>query len=219
MIFNSLTFLVFLTLIVIFYWLLPSQKLRIFLIFFSSLTFYGFWRVEFIPVMLFSVVLDYFICLRLEKASLESARKKLVALSLIGNLGLLFYFKYLIFFSNTAIGFASLIGIELDPIALKIILPLGISFYTFQTISYTVDVYRRVIQAERNFLLYASYVTFFPQLVAGPILRGREVMHQLRDKLVFHTSDLAWGLRRVFFGLFLTTSAKNPNNNKVNSTL
>jgi alginate O-acetyltransferase complex protein AlgI len=203
MIFNSLTFLVFLTLIVIFYWFLPSQKLRILLIFFSSLTFYGFWRIEFIPVMLLSVVLDYFICLRLEKTSLEQARKKLVALSLIGNLGLLFYFKYLIFFSNTAIGFASFIGVELDPIALKIILPLGISFYTFQTISYTVDVYRGVIQAERNFLLYASYVTFFPQLVAGPILRGREVMHQLREKLVFESSDLAWGLRRVFFGLFL----------------
>lgn len=202
MIFNSLTFLVFLAIIVTAYWLLPN-RLRLYLVFLSSLTFYGFWRIEFIPVMMFSVILDYFIGIKLEKIEDQKIRKRFVLLSLLGNLGLLFYFKYLIFFSNTAIGIGNLLGLTLDPIALKIILPLGISFYTFQTISYTVDVYRRKISPEKDFILYASYVTFFPQLVAGPILRAGEVVHQLAHRANFEWENISTGLRRIFYGLFL----------------
>jgi len=173
------------------------------MVFIASLSFYGFWKFNFIPVMLFSVILDYFVALRLEHASCPRKRKKLLFISLFGNLGLLFYFKYLIFFSNNAIGLVNLMGISIDPILFKIILPLGISFYTFQTISYTVDVYRGHIKPEKNFLLYASYVTFFPQLIAGPILRAEEVIHQLSSSLRASSLDFYIGFKRIVYGLFL----------------
>jgi len=168
----------------------------------ASLTFYGLWRVEFLPVMLISVVVDYFVALNMPKAS-HRLKKKLLLTSLIVNLGLLFYFKYLIFFAENAIGFSNLMGAEIDPLALNIILPLGISFYTFQTISYTVDVYRGLIEPEKDFVLFACYVTFFPQLVAGPVLRAIEVIHQFAKRQPFLWSDIAIGLRRILYGLFL----------------
>lgn len=202
MIFNSLTYLLFLFIGVTLYWSLPKRP-QLYLVFLFSLIFYGFWRLEFIPVMLFSVVLDYLVCQKIANLTNEDIRKKWLLVSLIGNLGLLFYFKYLIFFSNSAIGFINMLGGQLDPIAYKIILPLGISFYTFQTISYTIDVYRRKAIPEKDFILYASYVTFFPQLVAGPILRAGEVIHQLAAKSKFRWVYISDGLRRVTFGLFL----------------
>ena len=168
MIFNSLTYLLLLFLVVTLYWILPYRA-RLLLIFSASLTFYGFWRVEFLPLLLLSTIVDWWVAQHMHGRS-KSYRQLLLLISLTINLGLLFYFKYLIFFADNAIGFANLFGAELDPIVLNIILPLGISFYTFQTISYTIDVYRRFIEPERNFILYACYVTFFPQLVAGPIL-------------------------------------------------
>ncbi|MDA8912463.1 hypothetical protein N9I66_06040 [Pseudomonadales bacterium] len=168
----------------------------------SSLIFYGFWKIEFIPIMLASVMIDYFVALKIP-SSAQPLKKRLLLVSLLANLGLLFYFKYLIFFSNNAIGFANLLGAEIDPIVLKIILPLGISFYTFQTISYTIDCYRGVIKPEKDFVLYASYVTFFPQLVAGPVLRASEVIGQLRYRVGFSWIHIAVGLRRITYGLFL----------------
>jgi len=201
MIFNSLTYLVFLLVIVSFYWILPRRPRQL-LIFASSLTFYAFWRVEFLPVMLFSVVVDYSVALRMQ--SVHSRRKKqLLFISLFANLGLLLYFKYLIFFSDNAVGLINLLGGSLDPIALKIILPLGISFYTFQTISYTVDVYRGFIKPEKDFITYGCYVTFFPQLVAGPILRASEVIYQFKDRPSFNYEFISIGFRRILYGLFL----------------
>jgi len=201
MIFNSLTFLLFLPTVVLLYWILPRNP-RIIMVFFSSLIFYGFWRVEFIPVMLISVFSDYYISLKMPSAN-QFLKKRLVVLSIIINLSLLFYFKYLIFFANNAIGFINILGFEIDPIFLNIILPLGISFYTFQTISYSVDVYRGFIKPEKNFFLYASYVTFFPQLVAGPVLRASEVIHQLSKRASFSKQLLINGTKRIIYGLFL----------------
>ena len=201
MIFNSLTYLVLLFSVVLLYWVLPYRT-RLLLIFVASLTFYGFWRIEFIPVMLVSVIVDYVVALRMP-GSTHTLKNRLLFISLFVNLGLLFYFKYLIFFAENAIGFAQLMGAEVDPLALKIILPLGISFYTFQTISYTVDVYRGLIKPEKDFMLYACYVTFFPQLVAGPVLRAVEVIHQFAKRPPFLWSDIVLGLRRIVYGLFL----------------
>ena len=203
MIFNSITYLLFLVIFVSFYWYFNNIKIRNIMVFTASLAFYGFWKVTFIPVMLFSVILDYFVAMKLENANCPIKRKRLLLLSLSGNLGLLFYFKYLIFFSNNVIGFVNLMGLSIDPILFKIILPLGISFYTFQTISYTVDVYRRHIVPEKNFLLYASYVTFFPQLIAGPILRAEEVLYQLRSSFRASSKDFYIGFKRITYGLFL----------------
>ncbi len=174
MIFNSLTYLLLLFFVIILYWLL-SYKARLLLIFTSSLVFYGFWKISFIPILMISVIIDWWVAQQMYQCK-KKKRFSFLLISLIANLGLLFYFKYLIFFASNAIGFSNLLGIEIDPFALNIILPLGISFYTFQTISYTVDVYRGFIKPERNFILFACYVTFFPQLVAGPILRAKEVI-------------------------------------------
>ena len=176
MIFNSLTYLILLLIVVSLYWLLPYRA-RLILIFISSLIFYGFWKIIFIPVLLISVIVDWWVAQKILYHK-KQTRFFLLLFSLSINLGLLFYFKYLIFFAESSIGLANLLGAELDPIAFNIILPLGISFYTFQTISYTVDVYRGFIKPERNFILFACYVTFFPQLVAGPILRAAEVIPQ-----------------------------------------
>lgn len=201
MIFNSLTYLLLLTIVVTFYWVL-SYRARLILIFAASIVFYGFWRVEFIPVLMFSVVVDWWVALRMSAVA-NKQRLKLLFLSIFINIGLLFYFKYLMFFADNFFTFANVFGAQLEPIVLNVILPLGISFYTFQTISYTVDVYRRHIDPEKNFLLYACYVTFFPQLVAGPILRAREVMDQFVMRKSIGFENISWGLRRILYGLFL----------------
>ena len=204
MLFNSITFIVFLAVIVSLYWSLPRTP-RLYLVFISSLVFYGFWRIEFIPIMLVSVVTDYVVALAMANVDDNRKRRWYLIFSLFVNLGLLFYFKYLLFFAENAIGFANIVGMEasLDPFFENIILPLGISFYTFQTISYTVDVYRKIIKPERNFILYASYVTFFPQLVAGPILRAVEVIPQLSERVKFNVDIFSSGIRRILYGLFL----------------
>jgi len=153
--------------------------------------------------MLFSTVIDYVCARGIDGTSDPRRRKAYLALSLTVNLGLLFYFKYLLFFADNAVGLLNVLGFQVEPPRLSIVLPLGISFYTFQTISYTVDVYRGFIKPERNFILYGCYVTFFPQLVAGPILRAREVIHQFADRRRFELREFAFGLRRLIFGLFL----------------
>jgi D-alanyl-lipoteichoic acid acyltransferase DltB (MBOAT superfamily) len=153
--------------------------------------------------MLISAVNDYFISLLIDRTKDPKKRKRLLIFSLTVNLGLLFYFKYLLFFAENAISIINLFGFSIAPPNFSIILPLGISFYTFQTISYTVDVYRGFIKPERNFILYGSYVTFFPQLVAGPILRAQEVIEQLKYRAKFQIKFLNVGIIRILFGLFL----------------
>ena len=124
-------------------------------------------------------------------------------LSLFINIGLLCFFKYYNFFLDNFIDAFSFFGLSFEAKSLSIILPVGISFYTFQTISYTVDVYRKVIKPEKDFIVYACYVTFFPQLVAGPILRAREVISQFKKTNNFNWDYITDGFRRVLYGLFL----------------
>jgi len=202
MIFNSVSFLIFLALVVPLYWSLPRTP-RLWLIFLSSIMFYGFWRVEFIPLMLFSTLVDYTAARAIDTSTQLSRKRLILTISISINLGLLFYFKYLYFFVDNAIDALSIFGLQIDKPVLDIILPLGISFYTFQTISYTVDVYRGFIRPEKNFVLYASYVTFFPQLIAGPILRAKEVIHQFLHRPSFNIVDFGNGVRWVLYGLFL----------------
>ncbi len=202
MIFNSVTFLVFLALVTVLYWTLPRRP-RLWLLLIASLTFYGFWRVEFVPVMLLSAATDFLVALRLARTRDPRGRKLLLATSLVVNLGLLAYFKYLLFFADNLGVMASWVGSGWRPPAFDIVLPLGISFYTFQTISYTVDVYRGHREPVRDPVLYGVFVTFFPQLVAGPVLRASEVVPQLVRRPAFDLDDLAVGARRVLVGLFL----------------
>jgi alginate O-acetyltransferase complex protein AlgI len=201
MVFNSLTYLWLLISVVVLYWVFPYRA-RLLLIFTASLAFYGYWRIDFIPVLLTSVAIDYLVAIRMP-GSTQRKKKALLGVSLFVNLGLLFYFKYLNFVVQSTFSLASLFTAEMDPFVLNIVLPLGISFYTFQTISYTVDVYRGLIKPEKDFVLYACYVTFFPQLVAGPVLRAAEVICQFAKRSPFSCLDIALGVRRIIYGLFL----------------
>ncbi|MEM9820476.1 MAG: MBOAT family O-acyltransferase [Bacteroidota bacterium] len=196
--------MVFLIVVVILYWNLSTRS-RLWLVFLSSLLFYGFWRVEYLAVMLLSTFTDYFVALELGKTELSQKRKRfqLLLVSLVLNLGLLIYFKYLYFISENISHLASFMGMAVEMPEFNILLPLGISFYTFQTISYTVDAYRKHIEPEKNFALYGSYVTFFPQLVAGPVLRAQEVIGQLKVRPKFELSFIGQGLERILYGLFL----------------
>tara|TARA_B100000767_G_scaffold271815_2_gene298219 strand:+ start:796 stop:2235 length:1440 start_codon:yes stop_codon:yes gene_type:complete len=201
MVFNSLTYLLLLCIVVFLFWNI-SYYYRFFLIFLSSLIFYGFWKIEFIPLLLFSTFLDWWIGLNMVNFT-GKKKKYLLIFSLSVNLGILFFFKYLIFFTENTLSLFNLFDIKLDPIVFKIILPLGISFYTFQTISYTIDVYKNFIKPEKSFIIYACYVTFFPQLIAGPILRAKEVMPQFKRFNYFEWNYIIQGLRRILYGLFL----------------
>jgi len=174
------------------------------MILFASATFYGFWRPEFLVVMLASAVTDFSVARRIEAGTDDRVRWHWLLVSLFINLGLLFYFKYLFFFLDNSVATLQFFGYhDIQSPTLNIILPLGISFYTFQTISYTVDVYRKFIRAENDFVLYGCFVTFFPQLVAGPILRGSELLGQLLAKPKFQFENFISGVHRILYGLFL----------------
>jgi len=201
-IFNSLTFLVFLVVVLALYWVLPRRP-RIWLLFLSGLVFYGFWRVEYLAILLASAITDYLAALAIAGSANVARRRLYLGASLVVNFGLLFYFKYLLFFAENATGLLRFLGFDVAEPHFSVVLPLGISFYTFQTVSYTVDVYRGFIRPERSFPLYAAYVVYFPQLVAGPILRARELLHQLAERPPARLEDFAIGLRRILSGLFL----------------
>jgi alginate O-acetyltransferase complex protein AlgI len=202
MIFNSVTYLLFLVLVVCLFWVLP-KKPRLWLILLASSTFYGFWHPSFLIIMFLSAATDYFVAMRIEETDILKKRRLWLSVSLLVNLGLLFYFKYLFFVVDNAVAIMHFFGMQIQMPTLNIVLPLGISFYTFETISYIVDVYRKFIRAERSFLMYGCFVTFFPKLVAGPILRAAEMLPQFDKKPVFRLDTFVSGLRRILFGLFL----------------
>lgn len=202
MIFNSFSFILFLIIFLIIYWNL-SLKLRLVLIFLSSLIFYGFWKIEFIPLLLFTVLTNFYLSKKIFQTELVKNRRQYLFFSLATNLGLLVFFKYFYFLHETTSSILSLGGYNLPPIEYKILLPIGISFYTFQSISYTIDVYRRYIKPEKSFIIFCNYVIFFPQLVAGPILRAGEIIWQLKKKQKFSFENLNQGINRIILGLFL----------------
>jgi len=202
MIFNSVTFLLFLAIVLVLYYTLPNRA-RLAMLFVSSLIFYGFWQWTYVWLMIYSVVLDYTCAIMIDRSENPRTRKIWLGCSMVGNLGMLFFFKYLMFAIDNAESAFQTLGIDLTLPHPEIVLPLGISFYTFQTMSYSIDVYRRFIRAERNPILLGTYVTFFPQLVAGPILRATEVMPQLVTRPAFDWSNIIYGAQRVLNGLFL----------------
>ncbi len=203
MIFNSITFLIFLPLVVLLYWFLPG-KYRSWMLCLMSLVFYGFWKPVYILLLLFAALLDFFVSIEIDRHENPIKRKRWLILSVGLNLAILFYFKYLIFFTDNLEGILNMLGLHVSILpSLKIILPIGISFYTFETISYTVDVYRRHIKPERNFIRYLTFLVYFPHLIAGPILRAAEILPQLAGRQSFKVDFLVEGFRRVLIGLFL----------------
>jgi len=204
MLFNSLDFAVFFPLVFIVHWLLPGKSLRLqnVWILFSSYLFYSFWDYRFLALILLSTLCDYLIANKLRDSSEESIRKLLLFSSLAVNLGLLGFFKYFNFFVESFSSSFTLLGLSLEAERLEIVLPVGISFYTFQTLSYTIDVYRKKIQPTRDFVSFASFVSFFPQLVAGPIERAKNLLPQFEQQRTFNLEQGRAGLRLILWGLF-----------------
>jgi alginate O-acetyltransferase complex protein AlgI len=173
--FNTLSYLVFLLVIVIAYWALP-RGWRVWLVFGASLLFYALWRWEFVFLISFSAFVDYFFSLRIHALAHARRRRWLMIASVSINLGLLLYFKYTYFILDNVAEVGANAGQDwrFDPG--NIVLPLGISFYTFLSISYTIDVYRRLFEPVRHFPTYLAYVLFWPHMIAGPILRAHELL-------------------------------------------
>ena len=179
MLFNSLEYVVFLLAVFAGFWASARfRPLRIGWLLVASYVFYMSWNATFIFLIIGSTLLDFFVGLRLEQESRPSVRKGLLCISLAGNLGALGLFKYFNFFAGAVHQALTAAGWEVDRLQVDLVLPVGISFYTFQTLSYTIDVYRRSLHATRNFFEFATFVAFFPQLVAGPIVRASELLWQ-----------------------------------------
>lgn len=200
--FNSGAFLIFLPVAVGMYWLLP-YRFRKYWLLAASYFFYMYWNPLLILLLLTSTVIDYCCGLGMEKHREEpKKRKALLLVSVCMNLGLLFFFKYWDFFGETASSLLALLGLDWRVPALHLILPVGISFYTFQTMSYSIDVCRGDAPAEHDFVSFALYVSFFPQLVAGPIENPRELLPQLKAEHHLNRVDLRAGLRLLLSGFF-----------------
>ena len=204
MLFNSLDFAVFLPVVFVLFWFVfgNSIKNQNFLIVIASYFFYGLWDWRFMSLIFASTTIDYFIAKQLNKQNSNQVRKQLLWLSLGVNLGVLGFFKYCNFFLENFINAFSFLGTSLSPFSLKIILPVGISFYTFQTLSYTIDVYRKKINPTNDFIAFAAFVSFFPQLVAGPIERATNLLPQFSKQRIFNYHKAVNGLRQILWGLF-----------------
>jgi len=205
MLFNSIEFLLFLPVVFVLYWFVFDKNLKHqnLLILFSSYVFYGWWDYRFLSLIFLSTIVDYFIGLNIPKQDSEKKQKLFLWGSILFNLGVLGFFKYYNFFVNSWIDLFSSIGYEIKSVwTLNIILPVGISFYTFQTMSYTIDIYKKKLQPTKDFISFASFVSFFPQLVAGPIERASNLLPQILKKREFQYEQGVQGLRLILWGLF-----------------
>ncbi|NEN25314.1 MBOAT family protein [Cryomorpha ignava] len=203
MLFNSLDFAIFLPIVFLLFWFVTkTRKQQNGLIVLASYVFYGWWDWRFLSLILFSTLVDYTIGLQMGKTERVSKRKVLLWTSLLVNLGLLGFFKYYNFFVDNFITAFSFFGHDFQAGTLNVILPVGISFYTFQTLSYTIDVYRRQLEPTRDFMAFTAFVSFFPQLVAGPIERATHLLPQFFTKKKFSYPEAVDGMRQILWGLF-----------------
>jgi alginate O-acetyltransferase complex protein AlgI len=204
MIFNSPEFALFIILVFVTYWGIvgKSFKLQNLLLFIASYVFYGWWDWRFLSLIAASTIVDYVAAQRIEKSMRQKESKIWLTISVLFNLGLLGTFKYFNFFAKEFAGLMAQIGVELDQLTIDVILPVGISFYTFQTMSYTLDVYYKRMNATNNLLHFATYVAFFPQLVAGPIERAKDLLPQFNQPRVFNLIQAKAGVRLIVWGLF-----------------
>jgi D-alanyl-lipoteichoic acid acyltransferase DltB (MBOAT superfamily) len=200
--FNSLQFLIFFPIVVALYFALPPRR-RWVLLLAASYYFYMSWKPEYVVLIMISTAVDYVAGRRMGMLKERGPRRKYLILSLVSNLGLLFAFKYFNFFSATVQHFFDAISLPVDLPVLHVLLPVGISFYTFQTLSYTIDVYRGRVEPEKHLGIFAVYVAFFPQLVAGPIERAGNLLPQFFDEHRFDFQAVADGLKLMLWGYFL----------------
>ena len=202
MLFNSIDFAYFLPIVFFIYWLIPREKINIqnMALLIASYIFYGWWNWHFLILLFFSSVSDYIISLKI--ISNQKHKKTLLITSIIINLGILGFFKYYNFFIESFIDTFRFFGHTFNTERLNIILPVGISFYTFQTMSYTIDVYRNKINPTQNAISFLAFVSFFPQLVAGPIERATNLLPQFLNQRKFQYQNAVLGSRQILWGLF-----------------
>ena len=204
MLFNSSSFAIFLPIVFTLYWFFTNKSLKIqnLLLLAASFYFYSCWDWRFVFLLLFSIVLDYFSGIKMENSKNDNERKFWLWLSIGINLGFLGFFKYYNFFAESFAEMLQNFGLQVNPWTLKVILPVGISFYTFHGLSYVLDIYFKRIKAERNFVEYAVFVSFFPLLVAGPIERATHLLPQIKVKREFSYEKAVDGMRQILWGLF-----------------
>ncbi len=200
MTFTTLTFIVFLAVVFTVYWSLRKRSLQNIFLFIASYIFYGWWNPFYCVFLFASSVVDYCAALGIDRFEQPALRRACLAIALCYNLGILGFFKYWGFFTDNLQQALGAIGWHLDFVTVNIILPVGISFYTFQSISYTVEVYRRQLRPATNFLDYLSYLAFFPQLVAGPIERANHLLPQFLHDRKFNYAVAVDGCRQMLWG-------------------
>ncbi|GAA5219827.1 MBOAT family O-acyltransferase [Membranihabitans marinus] len=204
MLFNSIDFAIFLPIVFTLYWYLGKNNVRLqnYIVVLASYFFYGSWDWRFLLLILFSTLVDYSVGRRLGIEERPNKRKFLLWISLIVNLGMLGFFKYFNFFQDNFIAAFTFMGRDIQANSLNIILPVGISFYTFQTLSYTIDVYKKRLNPTRDLMAFTAFVSFFPQLVAGPIERASHLLPQFYKDRIFDYSKAVDGMRQILWGLF-----------------
>ena len=204
MLFNSIAFAIFLPTVFLLYWRLQNKKrsYQNLLILAASYIFYGWWDYRFLSLILISSLTDYIVGIKMGRTDDRTLRKYLLILSLTVNLGILGFFKYYGFFIDSFAEMLAGFGMQPNISSLRIILPVGISFYTFQTLSYTIDIYKRQIPSTNNILDFFAFVSFFPQLVAGPIERAKNLLPQFHRKRSFDVDQMKDGLRQMLWGFF-----------------
>lgn len=201
MVFNSFSFLIFFPIVLLLYRILP-KNVRWIMLLIASYYFYMSWQPDLIYLILFTTAVSYFCALGIEKARKKSLKRLFLVTALVASLSVLFFFKYFNFLSTNITAFLRLISLQVDDFTLNLMLPVGISFYTFQTLSYVIDVYRGTMPAEKHFGYYALYVSYFPQLVAGPIERPENLIPQLKRDNPFTSRDVSDGLKMMAIGFF-----------------
>ena len=201
MLFNAWEYALFLPVVLVGYYALSHRGQNLLLLA-ASYFFYGWWDPRFAALLAFSTVMDFVLGLKIDQAGDSPRRKQLLILSCVSNLTILGFFKYFNFFTDSAVELAATLGITLDVPTLRIILPVGVSFYTFQSMSYTIDVYRRDLRATRSLVEFALYVSFFPQLVAGPIERATALLPQVIRKRTVVPEQISTGVVLILIGLF-----------------
>ena len=205
MLFNSIEFVIFFPVILLLYWSLFNRKsvrLRNAFLLIASYIFYGWWDYRFLGLIMLSSLVDFWCGKQIFQASTRKTKRLFLIVSLSVNLGILFFFKYFGFFTEEFVALFNSWGYTVHPVTLNIILPVGISFYTFQTLSYTIDIYRERLKPTHDWLAFFTFVSFFPQLVAGPIERAQHLLPQFSSLKKFDYERASNGFRQLLWGFF-----------------
>lgn len=204
MLFNSIEFAIYLPIVFILYWFVADKNLRLqnLLLLVASYVFYGWWDYRFLSLIFISSFCDYLVGVGLSKTNLPEQRRTLLFTSIFVNIGFLGFFKYYNFFALSFAEAFTFLGYHSEPSQLNIILPVGISFYTFQTLSYSIDVYKKKLEPTKDIIAFFTFVSFFPQLVAGPIERATNLLSQFNQKRCFEYDKAVDGMRQILWGFF-----------------